>query len=161
MAFSFEQIISIVIALFITFIAWKTHEARFKACIELSQQYASKPGMLLLFFVITSLLQYGSVGVLILISSNLINVYGVFYLFVPLFLEGNRIILKNQKLYEGYFSLIKGVYYAIMIGVSIAQLIFNYSDPVNLLLGVSIAISIFDGIDAIESGVSNITESSR
>lgn len=161
MTITSTKIIGILITLFIGLLAFFTHNARFKACIELGKEFASNRLMLIFLFVVVSLLQYGSVGILFAILYDKINVFTVFYLFVPLFLEGNRIILKNQVKYDGYFQLIKGIYYAIMIAVSIAQLIYNYSDPVNLLFGASIAIAIFNGIDEIEKGIGKLTKSSN
>lgn len=130
-----------------------THNARIKQCNYLAKKYAGNIPALILMIIVWLVVQYGSVLNLVFLLSGLIDVFTSFYIFLPVFVEGNRILFEDSDKWSGWMSLLKSGYLAVTVGVSIAQIWFGYSDPIQILLGVSISLAIFDGTDALIDGV--------
>lgn len=148
-----------VLMLLLAVIYLLTHNARLKQCNYLAKKYAGNIPALILMIIVWLVVQYGSVLNLVFLLSGLIDVFVSFYILLPIFVEGNRILFEDSDKWSGWMNMLKAGYLAVTVGVSIAQLIFGYSDPIQMLLGISIALAIFDGTDALIEGVRKLNSS--
>lgn len=140
-----------------TWIVWYISTKRYKKNSKLAAQYEGKKTDICLLLLATKALQYSPIIIVLIVSmnapqarsANAIEVFmsGLFYIYLPVYIELNSIYLANFEKSDALFQFIKGAYYLLSIMVNIFAIYFNAHITSIMISGLPIALAIFKSSD--------------
>ena len=150
--------IEVIMALFCLVLS----KYRYEKNKEYAEKYFDDPTVLIVRLIITSVLKWGSVGVLLLTFLNKIPLFFAFYIVPPIILSLNLILFDYSEWMWGLFTAIKGAYYAGIAIISFCQYyLTSDADIIKSALGFTLSLGIFESITAISNGFTGMREARR
>lgn len=120
-----------------------------------ADKYDGNTRLLLYRLLLTGLFKAISIIMLWGIITNKVDIFVAFYIFVPVLIALNLIFF-NSEWMNGIMTFIKGIYYVGLIIISIIQFLLKNEDVGELALGFTIALAIFDCVNALSEGYSKM-----
>ncbi|WP_448861293.1 hypothetical protein [Clostridium sp.] len=137
-----------MIALFLS--TYRSHENE-----KYAEEYKDSSKMLLFRWLLTYLIKGLSVGMLIGIFVNKIDIFVAFYVMTPLLIALNLIFFQSEKM-NGILTFLKGGYYLGVIAVSAIQFFLKSDGMAETAIGLTMALAIFESVSAISDGYKKI-----
>lgn len=148
-----EALLSLVIAFFCVYLS----KYRYRENKRYVSKYENNTKMLMFRLVVTEILKWGSIAMLICITTKVLSIFIALYILTPLFIALHMILFNTYYL-KGVMTFTKGIYYAGITIISIIQVFFTTTNVAELALGFTLSLAIFESISALYDGYKIIQE---
>lgn len=125
-----------------------------------ANKYENNTKMLVFRLIITEIFKLGSIAMLIGIITKILSVFIAIYILIPLLIALHMIFFNTDYL-KGVMTFTKGIYYIGLTIISVIQVFFTTVNVVELALGFTISLAIFDSVAALYDGYKNVQNSKK
>ena len=149
------QILEALLSLGIAFLCVRLSKYRYQENEKYAVKYENNTKMLIFRLIITVMFKWGSIAMLIGIIINALSVFLTLYIFIPLLIALHMIFFNSDYL-KGVMTFTKGIYYVGLTIISIIQVFLTTAYVVEIALGFTLSLAIFESITALYDGYKNM-----